>query len=338
MKVRAAIIGGVLTIASLFCYVMYYFSYVVEKEDTLPSVGASESDTPSLGPEHFEQESFSSVRQVVDIVDNRLTPQQREDPAFQRVMKIMKSKSFEEQFAQQNPQTLQEFFQLLSALGATEFSDIDVDKLLVDGYRTIEADYKAQNRGKTPKDSEEAMTRSLVEAIEHFGQRQGMHQFMKNPENRMWFSARFKGDEAASLAWMEQASQLAKARQPSGLMLEMGDTTSASERQNASPVENLDLSVSSIDEDIGVQSAASDANFVTDDPCCPPLEISEGSGWEELSKEKQEQAKQLFDQYGTEEGLRRFREMDPEAARQFEQERRPTPAREVPSEVEPSTQ
>ena len=59
---------------------------------------------------------------------------------------------------------------------------------------------------------------------------------------------------------------------------------------------------------------------------------------EPLSPERFEKAQQLIDQYGSEEGLRRFREMDPEAARQFEQERRPTPAREVPSEVESSTQ
>ena len=57
-----------------------------------------------------------------------------------------------------------------------------------------------------------------------------------------------------------------------------------------------------------------------------------------LSKEQREQAQQLIDQYGTEEGLRQLREMDPDAARQFERERRPPPVREVPDEVESSTQ
>jgi hypothetical protein len=55
----------------------------------------------------------------------------------------------------------------------------------------------------------------------------------------------------------------------------------------------------------------------------------EADGWEGLSLKQREQAKQLFDQYGTEEGLRRFRDIDPEAARQFERERRKPP---VPSE------
>ena len=59
-------------------------------------------------------------------------------------------------------------------------------------------------------------------------------------------------------------------------------------------------------------------------------------GWTGLSPAQREQAKQLFDQYGTEEGLRRFREMDPEAARQFERERREPPVRSGSGE-EPST-
>ncbi len=44
----------------------------------------------------------------------------------------------------------------------------------------------------------------------------------------------------------------------------------------------------------------------------------EAAGWEGLSSEQRAQAKQLFDEYGAEEGLRRLREFDPEAARRFE--------------------
>lgn len=57
-----------------------------------------------------------------------------------------------------------------------------------------------------------------------------------------------------------------------------------------------------------------------------------------LSPERFDKAQQLIDQYGAEEGLRRLRESDPEAARQFEWERRPTPTREVPGKTESSTQ
>ena len=52
----------------------------------------------------------------------------------------------------------------------------------------------------------------------------------------------------------------------------------------------------------------------------------EARGWAGLSLEQGELAKQFFDQYGTEEGLRRLRESDPDAARQFEQKRREPPA------------
>ena len=59
-------------------------------------------------------------------------------------------------------------------------------------------------------------------------------------------------------------------------------------------------------------------------------------GWAGLSPAQREQAKQLFDQYGTKEGLRRLRASDPDAATQLERERGKPP---VPSEADdaPST-
>lgn len=54
-------------------------------------------------------------------------------------------------------------------------------------------------------------------------------------------------------------------------------------------------------------------------------ELTEG-----LSPERFNNGQRLIDQYGTEEGLRRLRESDSEAARQFERERRPAPSRDVP--------
>ena len=59
------------------------------------------------------------------------------------------------------------------------------------------------------------------------------------------------------------------------------------------------------------------------------IEAELGKG---LSPDRFDKAQQLIDQYGTEEGLRRLRESDPEAARQFERERRPVPSRDVPDE------
>lgn len=69
----------------------------------------------------------------------------------------------------------------------------------------------------------------------------------------------------------------------------------------------------------------------------PPKDI-EAELNELLSSGRFDKAQQLIDQYGTEEGLRRFREMDPEAAQQFDQERRSPPTREIPDEAESPTQ
>ena len=63
----------------------------------------------------------------------------------------------------------------------------------------------------------------------------------------------------------------------------------------------------------------------------------EARGWEGLSLKQREEAKQFFDQYGTAEGLRRLRETDPDAAAQFDRERRKPPVPSEPSD-EPSTQ
>lgn len=53
----------------------------------------------------------------------------------------------------------------------------------------------------------------------------------------------------------------------------------------------------------------------------PTAESIETQLREGLSPERFDKAKQLIDQYGAEEGLRRFREVDPEAAQQFERHR-----------------
>lgn len=101
--------------------------------------------------------------------------------------------------------------------------------------------------------------------------------------------------------------------------------------------------------------AFSEDSDVTTDPCCPdepaPIHLEDGhvhsmptspptppqaaknvkaEPSEELSLERFRKGQQLIDQYGTEEGLRRLREMAPEAARQFEQEHRPVPSHDVP--------
>ena len=59
----------------------------------------------------------------------------------------------------------------------------------------------------------------------------------------------------------------------------------------------------------------------TKTPSPPTAESIETQLREQLSAERLDKAQQFIDQYGTEEGLRRLRESDPEAAQQFERER-----------------
>lgn len=73
----------------------------------------------------------------------------------------------------------------------------------------------------------------------------------------------------------------------------------------------------------------------TKTPTPPTAESIETQLREGLSPERFDKVQQLIDQYGAEEGLRRLREIDPEAARQFERERSPKPPRDVPNDEQP---
>ena len=128
------------------------------------------------------------------------------------------------------------------------------------------------------------------------------------------------------------------------------------------PVATIPQQGANYREGVGLQ-----ATMVETDPLCSPciekmasiLEIMESEwevdvstflerpakpskpapqGWVWLSSEQREKAKQLFDQYGTEEGLHRLREADPEIARQFERRRIAPPNLEGPDNDVPSTQ
>lgn len=104
--------------------------------------------------------------------------------------------------------------------------------------------------------------------------------------------------------------------------------------QSSDGVEHLEKAPRRSD-DSQSQSSIPPSDAVSDAQKMP---ASSTASHEELSRETFDKEQQLLDQYGMEEGLRRLREMDPEAAQRFEQERRSPPTREVPSEAESSTQ
>ena len=104
-----------------------------------------------------------------------------------------------------------------------------------------------------------------------------------------------------------------------------------SEDARRTPVHD-DASLSTSDKSVGelTPSRRSEPRIETSNKTPTPLttESIETQLRERLSPERFDKAKQLFDQYGTVEGLRRLREMDPEAARQFERGHPPQSPRE----------
>ena len=107
-----------------------------------------------------------------------------------------------------------------------------------------------------------------------------------------------------------------------------------SEDARRTPVHD-DASLSASDKSVGesTPSRRSEPGVETSNktPTPPTAESIEAELSEGVSPERFSKAQQLIDQYGTEEGLRRLRESDPEAARQFQRERRPVPSRDVPN-------
>ena len=69
----------------------------------------------------------------------------------------------------------------------------------------------------------------------------------------------------------------------------------------------------------------------TQTPKPPTVDILETQLREQLSPERVSKVEQLIGQYGTEEGLRRLRQTDPDAARQFERQRSTPPTRSEPA-------
>ena len=150
--------------------------------------------------------------------------------------------------------------------------------------------------------------------------------------------------EGAVPGWMQKMLRRSMAELPPGA-LEGSESVSAggysgvsnfSEGGNTDTASEAPVSTSFLPEIVeSTPSRRSEAGGQVSNKM-PTLPTSEGIGVQ-LSPERFDKAKQLFDQYGTEEGLRRFRDTDPEAARQFERERRKPPVPSEPSD-EPSTQ
>ena len=113
------------------------------------------------------------------------------------------------------------------------------------------------------------------------------------------------------------------------------DDPSVHDHTHQFPSDSLEFESDGVDVSSS-QSTQSDSGKVERQPPVPsaPLTVSsqETESHDGLSPDSFSKARQLIDQYGTEEGLRRLRESDPDAARQFERGRREPPVHSEPDD------
>ena len=139
---------------------------------------------------------------MTDIMNRVFTPEQRENPTFQKMMRVMESDSFQKQMQEQDLRTPQEFIDLMAAHGLTEFAEIDFDKVMADAYAFATQEYQAANPGKDPKDEDEAMAERVGEMLKTADPVYGIMEVMQDHEIALWIAARFKGDQAALSEWL----------------------------------------------------------------------------------------------------------------------------------------
>ena len=141
------------------------------------------------------------------------------------------------------------------------------------------------------------------------------------------------GGEDALPGWMRKqerkpASGSSTTMDGMGLGADIVSEQGINEDTSGAPVRS-DVPLSPLDPPDMVKSTTPPPSTVDIEKQLTPkgieAELSEG-----LSPERFNRAQQLIERYGREEGLRRLRESDPEAARRFERERRPVPSRNAP--------
>ena len=292
--------------------------------------------------------SPSAEPSMTDIMNRILTPEQREDPTFQKMMKVMESDSFQEQMQEQDLRTSQEFIDLMAAHGLTEFAEIDFDKVMADAYASAVRGYQAANPGKDPKDEDEAMAKRIGERLKAADPIFGIIEVMRDPEIALWVAARFKGDQAALSEWL---MPVLKGSVPAGSANSFPAPTDfefpdgfLSDIPSDEPVEQApviepepplsDPVPTSVREEVAVpdtenRSAATPTiepgkvltEMSSEPPAFPTEEELETALRERFSLERFERAMSTLERYGPEEGLRRLREADPEIAVQLEQHR-----------------
>ena len=302
------------------------------------------SDVPSGEP----SASTSLGQSMTDMMDQFLTPEQRENPIFQKVMKVVESDSFQKQMQEQDPRTPQEFIDLMTAHGLTEFSGIDYSKVMADAHAMAIQDYQAANPGKDPKDEDEAMAKRIGEMLKTADPTSGIMKMVQDREISLWIAARFQGDQGAFSEWLMpllkgSVSTGSAKSPPTPTDFEfpdafLFDSTSDEPVEQAVIVEaepslsdplptstREESTIPSTEHSSAAAPTVEPGEILTEmspEPPAPPMEEAlETALRERFSPERFERLMSTLERYGPEEGLRRLREDDPEIAKQVERHR-----------------
>ena len=322
--------------------------HAVDNEIGVQQEVVDKASAPSDVPSGEPAVSATSEQSMTDMMNRFLTPEQRENPTFQKVMKVMESDSFQKQMQEQDLRTPQEFIDLMAAHGLTEFAEIDYDKIMADAYALSAQQYATANPGKDPKDDDEVMAKRIGESLKTADPVYGIMEIMQDREIALWMSARFKGDQAAMSEWlmpvMKGAVSAGSANSSSTPMDFEFPNRFLSDSPPDEPTEQLpfvepepllsDPSPTSTRKEPSIpdtekSSAAAPTvepekiltELSPEPPALPTDEELETALRERFSPERFERAMATLERYGPEEGLRRLREADPEIAKQMERRR-----------------
>ena len=322
--------------------------HAVDSEVGVQQEVVDKASAPSNVPSGEPTVSATSEQSMTDMMNRFLAPEQRENPTFQKVMKVVASDEFQEQMQEQDLRTPQEFIDLMAAHGLTEFAEIDFDKVMADAYASAARDYQAANPGKDPADDDEAMAKRIGDRLKTADPVYGIMEIMQDREIALWMSARFQGDQAAMSEWlmpvMKGAVSAGSANSSSGPMdFEFPDGF-LSDSPSDEPIEQLPfvepkpplsnpIPTSTWEESTIPNTANSSAAAPTvepekiltelspEPPALPTEEELETALRERFSPERFERAMTTLERYGPQEGLHRLRNVDPEIAKQMEMRR-----------------
>ena len=323
-------------------------------QEKIPTVGQTaevqrgivdKASAPNEVPSGESSASTSFGQSMTDMMNRFLTPEQRENPTFQKMMKVVESDSFQKQMQEQNPQTPQEFIDLMAAHGVTEFSGIDYDKIIADAHALAIQEYQAANPGKDPKDKDEAMAKRIGEMLKTADPASGIMEMMQDREIGLWIAARFQGDQAALSEWlmpvMKGSLSAGSANLPpaptdfefpDGFLSDSPSDEPAEQAPFVEPEPSLsDPIPTSTREESTIPNTENSSpalptvepgkilTEMSPEPPAPPTEEElETALREQFSLERLERAMSTLERYGPEEGLRRLRDADPEIAAQVE--------------------